>query len=133
MTKNVKVGIFVIVGVILFAAGLFLIGNHNQVFAHHYDIYTEFAKIDTIQSGAKIRVSGMDAGDVSEIQIPKQPAGKFRLKLHIDKKFQDIVRKDSLASIETEGMVGNKYVNISKGTDGSLECVDGCILPSQEP
>jgi phospholipid/cholesterol/gamma-HCH transport system substrate-binding protein len=133
MNKNAKVGLFIIIGVVLFAAGLFMIGSHNQVFGHHYDVYTEFAKVDTLHSGAKIRVSGMDAGEVSDIQIPQQPSGKFRLKLHIDEKFRNVVRKDSVASIETEGMVGNKFVNISKGTNGSPECVGNCILPSQEP
>ncbi len=133
MTKNAKVGLFVILGLVLFAAGLFLIGNHNQFFAHHYEVYTEFAKIDTIQKGAKVRISGMDAGDVGDIELPSQPSSKFRLTLHIDKKFEQLVRKDSMASIETEGMVGNKYVNVTKGTNASPECAGGCILPSEEP
>jgi len=128
-----KVGIFLIAGVILFAVGLFLIGNHNQVFAHHYTVYTQFANVDTLQSGARVRVSGMDAGQVSSISIPQQASSKFRLKLDVDKKFRNIIREDSVASIETEGMVGNKFVNIAKGNNQSPQCRPGCTLPSQEP
>lgn len=131
-SKKFKVGIFLIGGAILFAVGLFLIGNHNQVFAHHFDVYTEFPGVDTIQTGAMVRVSGMDAGEVSEIDIPHQPSSNFRVKLHVDKKFESIIRKDSLTTIETEGMVGNKYVNIEKGSNGSPEC-SGCTLPSKPP
>ena len=135
MTKStaVKVGGFVICGVLLFAIGLFLIGNHNELFGSHFNVYTDFANVDTLQSGAKIRVSGMDAGEVSNIAIPKQPSGKFRLTLHVNRKFHNMIREDSVASIETEGMVGNKFVNIQKGTNGSPECTHGCTLPSQEP
>ena len=133
MSKSVKVGIFLVAGVLLFAAGLFMIGNHNQVFSHHYEIYTEFANVDTLQNGAKIRVSGMDAGEVSGVTLPNQPAGKFRLTLKVDQKFEKIVRQDSKATIETEGMVGNKYVNIAKGTNNAPGCRPGCTIPSEEP
>lgn len=131
-SKAVKVGIFLVVGLLLFAGGLFLIGNHNQVFASHYTLYTQFSNVDTLVSGAKVRVSGMDAGQVSGIGVPKQPGEKFRLKLEVDKKFQNVIRQDSVASIETEGMVGNKFVNIALGQSQSPEC-RGCTLPSQEP
>ncbi len=56
-SKAIKVGIFCLCGILLFGAGLFLIGNHNQLFNHRYAIYTEFASVDTLQSGAKVRVS----------------------------------------------------------------------------
>lgn len=131
-SKAVKVGIFLVIGLLLFAGGLFLIGNHNQVFASHYTVYTQFANVDTLVSGAKVRVSGMDAGQVSGIRVPKQPGAEFRLKLEVDKKFQNVIRQDSVTSIETEGMVGNKFVNIALGKSQSPEC-RGCTLPSQEP
>ncbi|HLG95114.1 MAG TPA: MlaD family protein [Bryobacteraceae bacterium] len=133
MSTNVKVGIFIVAGVLLFSAGLFIIGSRNQVFAHHYYIYTEFANLDTLESGAKIRVSGMDAGEVSDVALPGQPNGKFRLTLKVDEKFQKLIRQDSKASIETAGMVGNKYVNIVKGTNNSPDCRAGCTIPSEEP
>lgn len=132
-SKAVKVGIFLLCGIVLFCIGLFLIGNHNQFFGGHFVVYTDFANVDTLQSGARVRVSGMDAGQVSSIQIPMQPSGKFRLKLSVDQKFRDVVRQNSVASIDTEGMVGNKFVNIALGTNQSPECGKGCTLPSQEP
>ncbi len=131
-SRKVKVGIFLIGGAIVFTIGLFLIGNHNQLFAHHVEVYTQFAAINSIQGGAKVRVSGMDAGEVSDVQIPKQPSGKFRVTLQVEQKFHPIIRQDSVATIQTEGMVGNKFVNIEKGTNESPEC-DRCTLPSEEP
>ena len=74
---KILVGIFIVAGVVFFAAGLFLIGTRKQLFSRHYDLYTDFNKIDTITSGAKLRVSGMDAGEVTAITIPNSPSGSF--------------------------------------------------------
>lgn len=131
--KRILVGVFIIGGVLLFAAGLFLIGTRQQVFSHHYNLFTAFEKVDTITTGAKVRVSGMDAGEVSDISVPKTTSSRFRFKLEVDEKFRPIIRQDSVASIESEGMVGAKYVNIQKGSDNSPECPAGCMLPSREP
>lgn len=131
MSRALKVGIFFVIGVVLFCVGLFLIGSRSQIFGNHFTVYTEFQNVDTLVSGSTVRVGGMNAGRVLGIQVPKNPSGKFRLTLSVDEKFRRIVRSDSLASIETEGMVGNKYVNIGQGTNRSPEC-DRCTLPSQE-
>lgn len=132
MSRKVKVGIFLVGGIVLFCVGLFLVGSEEQLFGSHFDVYTDFNDIDTLQTGAKVRVSGMDAGEIVGIEVPKGPSARFRLKLKVDEKFRPIVREDSVASIETEGMVGNKFVNIKEGTANSPECRPGCTLKSQE-
>ncbi len=131
MSKALKVGIFLTAGVVLFCVGLFLIGSRAQLFGHHFVVYSQFKNVDTLQTGAMVRVAGMDAGQIVGIEIPKSPSSEFRLKLDVDQKFRAIVREDSQASIETEGMVGNKFVNINFGSQNSPEC-RGCTLPTQE-
>ena len=131
--NKILVGIFIIGGALLFAAGLFLIGSRKQAFSHHYDLYADFDKVDTLVAGAKVRVSGMDAGEITQIDIPQTASGRFRMKLKVDEKFRPIIRQDSLASIETEGMIGNKFVNIQKGSDNSPQCPPGGTLPSRSP
>ncbi len=132
MSNPIKAGIFVVVGISLFCLGLFLIGSSSNLFGSHFTVYARFNNIDALTSGSTVRVGGMDAGQVAGIRIPTGPAGEFRLKLSVDKKFRPIIRKDSTASIETAGFVGNKFVNIAKGSPNSPECQPGCTLPSQE-
>lgn len=131
--KRIFVGVFIIGGICLFGLGLFLIGSREQLFASHFHVYANFNSIDTLQSGATVRVSGMNAGQITAIQVPKNPSERFRLTLQIDDKFRPIVRDDSVATIETSGMVGNKYINVAKGSANSPECPNGGTLPSQEP
>lgn len=130
--KKMLLGIFLIGGVLLFAVGLFLIGSRKQIFSKHFEVYTDMSKMDTLQSGATVRVAGMDAGQVTAIQIPKSPSSKFRLTLQVDEKFHPIVREDSVTTIETAGMVGSKYIEITQGSTNSPECPAGGTLPSKE-
>jgi phospholipid/cholesterol/gamma-HCH transport system substrate-binding protein len=132
MTKEVKVGILIVAGVVLFGLGLFLIGSSKQLFSHHYTLYTDFNDVASITKGANVRVSGMDAGTVAGIDLPATPSSKFRMTLNVDEKFQHIIREDSVATIATTGMVGNQFVEVKKGSDNSPECKPGCTVKSQE-
>ena len=133
LKKKALVGVFLVGGVLLFCIGLFMIGSRKQIFGSHFHVYADFDDIATITTGAKVRVSGMNAGQVTAIDVPKKPSGRFRLTLEVDEKFHPIVREDSVATIETEGMVGNQFVNIKKGTEHSPECPPHGTLPSEEP
>lgn len=132
-TRNLTVGLFLIGGTALFGAGLFLLGNRHRTFAKHFVVYADFASVSSLESGASVRVAGLQAGEVREIQIPPDPQGKFRVKLRLDQKFAPLVRQDSNALIMTEGLVGNKYLEIEKGSGAGTACEEECVIPSTEP
>jgi phospholipid/cholesterol/gamma-HCH transport system substrate-binding protein len=126
------VGAFVIAGVLLFAVGLFLIGDRRMLFDRSIEIYTEFANIAALEAGAKVRVGGMDAGEVSSIQVPPNPSAKFRVKLRIREDFHKLIRVDSLATVQTDGLVGNKFVQVEPGTDQAQVIPERGTIPSRE-
>ena len=127
------IGAFLIVGFAFFAAVLFLIGNRHKAFTRHTTFYAEFADMGGLTSGAKVRVSGFDAGQIKSVSVPEKPSGKFRLELQVEDKVRAIIRKDSVASIQTEGVVGDKFISIKKGSDETEEANAGMTLPSKEP
>src|SRR5262245_33547093 len=98
--RTVGAGAFVVIGVLVFTVALFLIGERRMMFERSFDVYTEFAKLGQLEHGAMVRVAGMDAGEVTDIAIPKTPAGKFRLKMHIREDLHGLVRTDSVASMQ---------------------------------
>src|SRR5688572_33111590 len=110
-------GAFVIGGFVLFAAGLFLIGDRRMLFSDSGEYYSEFAQVSSLDVGATVRVAGMNAGEVLEVQVPTAPEGKFRIKFSIADKLRPIVRTDSVASLQTDGLLGNKYLMVSAGTE----------------
>jgi len=130
--RYVGLGIFVVVGTLLFALALFLIGNQHSVFAKHIELYTEFKNLNGLAKGAKVRVGGFDAGEVADISVPGSPSAGFRLKLQLNEQVRGLVRTDSVATIVTEGVVGDKVLLIGPGSPNSPEAAPFSELPSKE-
>src|SRR5436190_5770884 len=111
------VGVFVVAGLLLFGIGLFMIGDRRMAFAKKFTLYTEFASVSGLQPGAIVRVSGAKAGSVTGILPASRPSDKFRVRLELIEDLHQLVRTDSVAAIETEGLVGGTFLEIGAGTD----------------
>lgn len=131
--KDVVVGIFVAIGLLLFGAGIFLVGGRQGVFSKHVQYYTELSTLNGLVAGSKVSVAGMDAGQIEEIAVPDSPAGRFRIKLSVNARFGGLVRTDSTATVATEGIVGGTYLFIRPGSTRALVAAPQSTLPSQEP
>jgi phospholipid/cholesterol/gamma-HCH transport system substrate-binding protein len=131
--QYVGLGIFVVVGLLLFTAGIFLIGNRRLLFQQSFEVWTEFSTITGVQNGATVRVSGKDAGEILDIQVPPDPGKKFRVKMRVTEEMHPLVRTDSVVSIQTDGLVGNRFLSISSGTKEHPEAPPGSTIPGQEP
>ena len=132
-TRLAAVGAFVIGGVLLFAVGLFLIGNRRMLFNDTFYVYAEFSQIAALGNGAKVRVAGMDAGEVESITVPASPSGRFRVRMRVRTDLHQLLRLDSVASIQSDGLVGNKFVQIEAGTEQSPMVPEQGTIQSREP
>ena len=79
-SRLIAIGVFVIGGIALFAAALFLIGERRMLFEDQFDVHADFADIAGLQHGAMVRVRGMEAGEVTEIGVPAGTTGRFRVR-----------------------------------------------------
>lgn len=132
-TRLIGVGVFVIVGSVLFAVGLFMIGDRRSLFEDNFEVYAEFSKLAGLEGGATVRVAGLDAGEVTGISVPTGPAGRFRVRVRVREELHAVVRSDSVASIQTEGLVGNKFVQIEGGSESSPRAPNGSTIRSRDP
>src|SRR5688572_8578997 len=94
--KKGLVAIFVFGGLILFAIGLFLIGDRKKLFSGSVEVYAEWQDLGGLQNGAIVRVAGMNGGEITAIDLPPAPEQKFRVKFRILKDFLPILRTDSI-------------------------------------
>lgn len=133
MNRAFVLGLFVLCGLGLFAAGLFIIGNRHQTFAKHVEFRSEFANLSEIAKGAKVEVAGMDAGQVTTVLVPDSPSSKFRITMRIDEKLHGLVRTDSVVTVATEGVVGDKFLVISAGGAQAPIAPPNAMLASKEP
>jgi phospholipid/cholesterol/gamma-HCH transport system substrate-binding protein len=131
--RNLIVGLFVVAGLALFTVGLFLIGNRHEAFARHIEFYAEFLNLDGLPKGAKVRVGGMDAGQVLDIGVPDSPSSRFRVKMRIDEKLHGLVRTDSIVTIGTDGVVGDTVLLVRPGSSHAQAAAALTTLPSKEP
>src|SRR5262245_24332694 len=133
VSRQAALGVFLVGGLILFGVGLFWIGDRRQLFSDSIDLYTEFANISGLARGAKVRVAGLDAGEVLEIQIPPNPEARFRVHFRALAEFQSILRMNSVASIQNDGLVGNKFLQVDAGTSSAMPVTMGATIPGKEP
>lgn len=131
--RSAIVGAFVLSGILLFAVGLFLIGNRRMLFDDQFEVYAAFSNIGGLQNGAIVRVEGMDAGEVTRIVIPPRPQAQFRVRLSIREDLMPLIREDSIASIQNDGLVGNKFVQVESGTEASPQVAENGTIQSREP
>ena len=132
-TRLAGIGAFVIGGILLFAIGLFLIGERRMLFQKKFTLYTEFARISGLQPGAPVKVNGMGAGEVEAIEVPASPASKFRVRLRVREDLHPLVRTDSVASIQTEGLVGGTFLFVNAGSDNAPPVPAEGTIAGREP
>jgi phospholipid/cholesterol/gamma-HCH transport system substrate-binding protein len=135
MQKNrlAIVGAFVIGGMLLFAVGLFYIGDRRMLFSDTFHVYAEFKSIAGLEKGAIVRVAGMNAGEVETIHLPASPSAKFRVDLRVREDLHPLIRLNSVASIQNDGLVGNKFIQVESGTDDSPAVQQHGTILSREP
>ena len=131
--RYIAVGIFIVAGVTLFALGIFLVGSRHEAFARHMLLYTEFADLDGITKGSKVQVAGMDAGQVTGIEVPPSPSGRFRVQMKVDESLHGLVRTDSVVTVDTEGVVGDTFLTIHSGSPNAAIAQADSVLQSKPP
>src|SRR5437763_3526445 len=125
MSRAVRLGIFIVTALTMLAVGSFLIGDRQLLFARKYRIESTFKTVGGLAEGAEVRVGGMHQGVVKRIQLPPQPNAEVTVVMEIKRSAAKVVRTDSVAAIYTEGLLGNKFVDISFGSPGAAEVRDG--------
>ena len=122
------VGTFVVAGVLLFAVGIFMIGDRRLLFAQHFEVGADLGNVTGIQVGTRVRVGGVDAGEVLAIGIPGSPAERFQVGMRVREDLHSLVRTDSIATVLTDGLLGNVFIQIRAGSADAALVEDGGTL-----
>src|SRR5580693_7489199 len=131
--RYLAAGIFIIASVTLFALGIFLVGSRHEAFSRHVLLYTEFSDLDGIAKGSKVQVAGMDAGQVTKIDVPGSPNGRFRVQMKVAESLHGLVRTDSVVTVDTEGVVGDTFLTIHSGSPKAAIAQADSVLQSKPP
>lgn len=118
---ELRVGLFVLVGMFILLVGIFYVTGVG-IWRAKYQVRTYLPEVEGLNIGAPVRLDGVEAGNVVTIRMNPQAAGdrsrNIELILSIDRRYEEEIRTDSVASLITEGLLGNRYVKIKRGFTG---------------
>jgi phospholipid/cholesterol/gamma-HCH transport system substrate-binding protein len=130
---KVRVGIFVLISLAAFLGVIYMLGARARLFESRYTLHAEFTEVGGLQEGATVRLAGVQIGRVSRVELPRQPGGKVRVSMKIATQFADRIRKDSEARIQTQGLLGDRIVEITVGTTKTAAVQPDETIPARDP
>jgi phospholipid/cholesterol/gamma-HCH transport system substrate-binding protein len=131
ISHKVRLGIFVSIGILIFILAIYFIGEKQQLFRSTFRLSGEFKDVAGLQAGNNVRLAGINVGTVDNVSIISDTSVK--VEILIDESTRKFIKKDAVASIGSEGLMGNKALIISPGTGGKRSIENNDIIATTQP
>jgi phospholipid/cholesterol/gamma-HCH transport system substrate-binding protein len=131
--QQLRVGAFILAGLLIFGALVYMLGRSAGLFERQYRLVASFGQTGGLAQGATVRLAGVAVGRVGEVRLPEAGGAKVRVELLVARRIQDRIRADSVARIETLGLLGDRIIDISLGSAGAAVLPDGAEVRTEEP
>ncbi len=129
--QKVRTGIFAIAGLFLLIGAIFLIGKNKNMFGDTFHIYGTFKNVGGLQVGNNVRFVGINVGTIESIRIISDTLA--RVDMIIKNKVHPFLKSDAVASIGSDGLMGDKLVTISSVSDNAVTIKDGGMIATVDP
>lgn len=113
-----KLGMFVIIGLVLFVGTIYFVGKQKNLFGSTFELYSKFNSVNGLEVGNNVRLSGINIGTVDEIEFLNDTS--VVIKLVIRDEVRKYIKKDAIASINSDGLMGDKVLTISSGKNSTV-------------
>jgi phospholipid/cholesterol/gamma-HCH transport system substrate-binding protein len=130
-SSKIKLGMFVTLGMAVFIAGIYFIGEGQQLFRSTFRISGVFKDVAGLQPGNNVRFSGINVGVVDNISIVSDSS--VRVEILIDEDTRKFIKKDAVATIGSEGLMGNKILIITPGSGGEKIIENNDVIVTSLP
>jgi phospholipid/cholesterol/gamma-HCH transport system substrate-binding protein len=133
MSRAFRLGVFIVFTFVAFSIGVFLIGDKEFLFSSTYRLNARFNTVTGLNNGAEVRVGGVRKGTVTEILLPSKPEDGVSVAMKMESSTRRVLKDDSMAAIQTEGLLGSKYIEVSFGSESAAPLKDGATIRSVPP
>lgn len=128
--NNIKLGIFATAGLVLLILGLYIIGKNSNLFGHNFHLKAHFENVQGLTAGNNVRYAGIQVGTVKKVRILSDTL--IEVTMLIEEKMKPFIHQNDLASIGTDGLMGNKLINIIPAKDNAALVHENDILPARQ-
>ncbi|MCC8425491.1 MlaD family protein [Mucilaginibacter sp. UR6-11] len=128
--NNIKLGLFVLAGLFVLIFSFYLIGKNHSLFGSNFRIRVRFSNLNGLTEGSNVLFSGIQAGTVNTINMINDTT--IEVTLLIDDKVGSFIHRNAIAAIGTEGLMGNKIVNIVPAKTPGAAITEGDLLAAQK-
>lgn len=129
--RNIRLGIMVLVGFVFLIIAMYIIGNNSNLFGSTFKISAHFTNVNGLMEGNNVRLVGVNVGTVTQVEIINDSTVK--VEMIIEDKYHDFIKKNATVSVGTDGLMGNKLVNIKPSEKPSEIVQEGDMLASVQP
>lgn len=128
--QNIKLGIFVLLGLASLVTLLYFMGAQKNLFGKQFPVEVVFRNVSGLRVGNNVRMGGINIGTVRKIVLEADTA--VRVTLTVDHKLAPLIKTNDVASLGTDGLMGNRVVNIEPGPSGAPSIAPNGILAARE-
>ena len=114
-SQRFKLGLFVVIGMTILILALYFIGNRQHIFTKNIPVFAEFENVNGLQLGNNVRYSGINVGTVSKIEMVAE--SRILVQMMVEESTGRFIKKDAIATIGSDGLVGSMVVNILPGEE----------------
>jgi phospholipid/cholesterol/gamma-HCH transport system substrate-binding protein len=133
-SHSLRVGIVMVLGMTLLALAIFSIGGGLRTLEGSEELTAHFRHVNGLQTGAPVHLSGVSIGSVSSIRFPSDPRANYVIvRIKIVANAVKRVRTDSIAKIESIGLLGDKFLLLTDGSPDAPSVHPSTLLRSQDP
>lgn len=126
-SQKIRMGIFVVAGLGILFVLIFFIGKKQSLFSNTFRVYADYKNVSGLQIGNAVRFGGITVGTVDDINIKNDST--IRVDLILQEKVRPYIKNDSRATIGSDGLMGDKLIQVSSGSDsGKLVANNGAII-----
>jgi len=133
MSRAARLGAFIIAALTILVSAIFIIGGKQYLFTPTYLLKTRFTSVVGLESGADVRVGGVHSGTVRRVDLPHTPTDTITVWMDMAQSTHEIIKQDSIAMLQTDGLLGNAFVAISFGSAIGADVADGGTIGSEPP
>ena len=129
--ENIKVGALVFSGLLFLILTLYMIGKNRSLLGKTFEITAVVHNVNGLVPGNNVRFKGIDVGTVKSIEVANDTL--INVTMIIEEKMKPFIKKNAIATIGTDGLMGNKLVNINSVSDHSPSVEEGDVIQSRQP